>query len=195
MDIASAFATIIGLLCNFRSEQHANEEQTTKEFEAWLREKNHSEVLDYILENHKILFGLEKLLSKDSGSINKILSSLNDNMIMFSSKIDGLNDISSAINPALSLSDQSISILKQLYDSGADSFLEHVNMRFGSSYHLINGGQINYAEPRFIGDDLSTLVELGLLNLKTSSKGTRNFLFTRKANQLIENIYGKNDNK
>ena len=64
MDIASAFATIIGLLCNFKNESRTNEEQTTKEFETWLQKKNHSEVLDYILENNKILVGLEKLLKK-----------------------------------------------------------------------------------------------------------------------------------
>ena len=151
MDITSAFATIIGLLCNFKSEHHAKEKQTTKEFETWLREKNHSEVLDFILENHKIVVGLEKLLKKDSKSIYQIMSSLNDNMIMFSSKIDGLND----------------------------------------SYHLMSGGCINYDEPRFIEDDLKILVELELLNLETTSKGTRNFLFTRKANQLVENIYEK----
>ena len=188
MDIASGFATIIGLLCNFKSEHRANEEQTTKEFEIWLQEKNHSEVLDYILENHKIMVGLEKLLSKDSKSIHQIMSSLNDNMILFSSKIDGLNDIANAINPSLSLSDQSISILKQLYDSGDNCFMEHINMRLGNSYHIISGGQIKYDEPKFMGDDLRILVELELLHLETTSKGTRKFFFTRKANQLIETI-------
>tara|TARA_B100001964_G_scaffold244852_1_gene328341 strand:- start:1748 stop:2323 length:576 start_codon:yes stop_codon:yes gene_type:complete len=191
MDIASAFATIIGLLCNFKNESRTNEEQTTKEFETWLQKKNHSEVLDYILENNKILVGLEKLLKKDRKSMNQIMSSLNDNMIMFSSKIDGLSDIANAINPNLSLSEQCISILKQVYDAGDNCFMEHINIRLGNSYQLKNGGKIIYDEPRFIGDDLRILTDSELLNLEITSKGTKKFNFTRKAKLLIETIYGK----
>ena len=57
-------------------------------------------------------------------------------------------------------------------------------------YYLMDGGSgtITYNEPRFIDDDLDTLVYVGLLTLKTSPKGTRSFYVTRAAAAFVSEL-------
>ena len=54
-------------------------------------------------------------------------------------------------------------------------------------YQLMNGanGKIKYDEPRFMEDDLNTLVRHGFLNLEIASRGSRRFLVTREAVRFI----------
>ena len=47
-------------------------------------------------------------------------------------------------------------------------------------------GNLDVTDPRFIEDDLNTLVELGILRLKHGSKGTKQFVITRQAVVLAE---------
>ena len=96
------------------------------------------------------------------------------------------SSLASAVRPSSIFSDQAISIVKQFVESGAREFWEHkVLGPDGTSYHLIGGsGQLQIAEPRFMEDDLNTLVELGVLRLDFGSRGTRKFIITRQAVQL-----------
>ena len=57
-------------------------------------------------------------------------------------------------------------------------------------YILIKGSQkkITYQEPKFMEDDLNTLVELGFLRLDFGSKGSRLFYVTRQALRFMKEI-------
>jgi len=191
MELFSAYIIIVGLLSNYMSLKKADESQSFDDFQKWLTDKNHTELLAYILENHKVAVSVENLLKKNHQSISDGLKILNDNMMFISSQIEGLKDITAAIDPLKELSEQSISILQQLHDSGGKFFFEIINNRWGNQYPIDHGGNINYNDSRFIDDDLKKLVELGFLNLEYNSKGSKVFYYTRKADQYIKFLFGE----
>lgn len=81
-----------------------------------------------------------------------------------------------------------MSVLKQLEESGASKMLE-VRHLGGCSYQFTDvPGTLKFNDPRFLEDDLNTLVEYGLLRHEISSQGNNVYCFTRKASALVREI-------
>ena len=79
---------------------------------------------------------------------------------------------------ASQLSDQAVSVLRQMNRASASSFLEIMG---GDSYEFLDtNGEVQVSEPRFIDDDLLTLCELNLLRLSYNNSGGRIFTITRE---------------
>lgn len=183
---AGAFATVVGLLCNFKSERSSGD---LDQFILWLKEKRHEDVAVEIENNKKLLQQLTEILSTNHDELIEKLGSLDRLMSSVAAQIADFSGLALTIHPQVSISDQAVSVLKQLVDSGAKLFMEH-KMMTGEpdEYLLLDGahGPVQYEEPRFIGDDLNTLVELGLLRLEFGSKGSRRFFVTRNAVAFIQ---------
>ena len=120
----STFATIIGLMSNFMSERRAVSDDEYKEFILWLENKRHKTLVEEINSNHLLGVGIKNLLKQSQEAVISKLESLNKTILLMSSKIDGFNEIAQAIEPNLEISDQAISIVKQLEESGGSVFLE-----------------------------------------------------------------------
>ena len=186
---AGTFATIVGLLISFKSERSSSD---LADFFAWLKEKHHEEIVASIEQNKALSSQLTQILSSNH---DELINKLNQLDILISSvagRLDEFSGLANAIHAESVFSDQAISILKQFVQSGAKIMGEFTisSEDIPDKYILREGGQgeIEYDEPRFIEDDLQTLVKTGLLNLQYTSKGSRKFIITRPAVAFINEI-------
>lgn len=188
LTLASSFAAIVGLMGNFSAEHQSSANNNYRDFLVWLLEKNHKELHNLITSDQKLGHGIQALLSQNHEVILAKLESLNSMIASVAAHFDGFKDIALAIQPNGNLSDQAVSMLRQLCDSGGSKFLEMKYMG-GSAYQILDAtsgvGQIEMPDPRFLEDDLGTLCELGFLRPEFNSQGHRLFHLTRQAASFI----------
>jgi len=185
---ATTFASIVGLLSNFKSERKSASDDEYQEFVQWLSDKRYKSLLDEITSNHLLGLGIKSLLSQNHDVVLQKLSALDETLLMLSSSIDGFKEISNAIAPNSELSEQAISILDQLNNSGG-SFFQELKMLTDTTFYIMGAsGCIEITEPRFIEDDLNQLVNTGLLIFDHSPQGNRNFRITRLAVKLLSQV-------
>lgn len=187
LTIVTTFATIVGLLSNYKSERRNMNEDEYTGFIEWLNEKRHDELVGYIEKNQNLSISIKALLNQQNDVILAQFKKLDDMLLMLASQLDGFSSIAKAVQPDLIISDQALSILKQLVESQASCFMEHKMMTGGLNEYIILGGKsgrIKYDEPQFMEDDLNRLVELGLLRLDLGGKD-RKFFITRAGLRLV----------
>jgi sulfur transfer protein SufE len=184
---AMTFATIVSLMADFVSHRGAEESKDFDSFMAWLQEQRHEEIRSLLESNSTTVIGIKALLSESRQQILEGLTSLDQTLSSIASSIPLYREIAQLAHPTRQLSEQAISVLEQFYDAEASGFLESKIMRGVVLVFLDGkGGQVEYTESRFIEDDLTTLLELGLLDLQHNSKGERVFKFKRTAAALVE---------
>ncbi len=185
---ATTFSTIIGLLCNFKAERSSGE---LSEFIQWLKDKRHEDVAVRIKDNLMLTEQLTEILSINNEVLIQKLESLDELLSSIATQVESFSGLAKVIHPHAELSNQALSVLRQLVDSGAKLFMEHKMMTGeANEYKLMDGahGSIHYDEPRFIDDDLDILVRLGLLRLEYASQGSRRFLVTREAVRFMKGL-------
>lgn len=185
---AGAFATIVGLLSSFKSERSGTDVQS---FLAWLKEKHHEDTVRAIESNVALSEQLSEILATNHDELVKRLDRLDLMVCSIAEQSPEFSELAKVIHPESALSEQAISILRQLVNSGAKLFMEHKVMTGApDEYVLIDGGhgRIQYDEPKFIEDDLQQLLSLNLLQLEHGSRGSRRFLITRAASRFIREI-------
>ena len=184
--MTGAFATIVGLLCNFQGERSGT---TLKQFIDWLKEKHHEDIAAAIERDRAISDQLQTLLTGNHQELVERLSKLDQMISSVAGQMDEFSGLAKSIYPELQLSGQAISVVRQLIESGAKTLME-LKMLSGDEYCFVDGGtgDLKYSEPRFIEDDLLTLVQFGLLRLEFASKGSRQFKLTRSAVAFIDSI-------
>lgn len=183
---AGTFATIVGLLCNFKAERSGTE---LTEFTTWLKERHYEEVAATIERNSALSKELSNILATNHSLLVERLSQLDSRIAQLACQFEGFGSLANALNSKAPLSEQAISVLKQLVESGAEYFMEH-KMFTGEpdEYFLIGGtdGKIKYADRRFIKDDLDSLVSADLVRLEFASKGSKKFFVTRTAAEFFK---------
>jgi hypothetical protein len=182
---ATTFATIVGLLSNFKSERKSSSDDEYKEFVDWLDEKRHKSLLDEITSNHLLGLGIKSLLNQNHEVVLQKLFDLDETLLVLSSSISGFREISNALAPNVELSEQALSIIGQLNSTGGSSFIESKTYDGTSFLFMDTQGSLEIKEPRFVEDDLTQLTNLELLLLDFSSQGNRIFRITRLAVKLI----------
>lgn len=187
LSMASAFATIVGLIGQFRGERATKNQPSWEDFQEWLEKSHQSDIKAMIDQQSKMVEGIKIMLSEERDVFLEKIGAINNALIAYSSPINGFSQIAEAINPNFRLSDQAISILKQFEDAEASKALDH-HTRAGLALIFIDGksGQIEITEQRFLEDDLNKLVSLGLLIHGHSSKGSNLYTITREASNLIK---------
>lgn len=184
---AGAFATIVGLICNFKSERSGT---NIKEFLAWLQEKHHDDIATSIQNNKNLYQQLSNIMAINHQQLLERLESLDKLLSSVAGHVQEFSGLVITLYPRIDISDQAVSILKQLVTSGAKLFMEKTAMSSPDEYILIKGdkGKISYSEPQFMEDDLNTLVDLGFLRLDFGSHGSRRFYVTRKAFNFVSEV-------
>jgi hypothetical protein len=185
---ATTFATIIGLLSNFKSERKASSDDEYQEFVSWLDQKRHNSLLDEITSNHLLGLGIKSLLNQNHEAVIQKLGELDETLLVLSSSIGGFKEISNALSPNTELSEQALSIIEQLNATGGSSFLEVSGYGLPSFQFIDTQGSLEIKEPRFIEDDLAQLVNLELLLLDYSTHNNRIFRITRLAVKLLGQV-------
>ncbi|WP_067643103.1 hypothetical protein [Dokdonella koreensis] len=155
---------------------------------SWLSEQRHDEIRSLLELNTTTTIGIKALLGESQAEILERLRSLDKSMASFAAGFDSYRAIAEAAHPASTLSAQAISLLEQFYDSGASKVLESHSLAGTSLYAVDGPGNValRVDDPRFLEDDLTTLVDLGLLDLSYNSKGGRLFSLKRAAARFVE---------
>lgn len=184
---ASAFATIMGLITNFKGEKRASENDDYQVFLQWLDETRQNLILDEINENRDLAKSIKNLLEQNNETLLEKLDQINSVVYKIASGINDFKDLAKAVSSSAGVSDQAISILTQLMDSDGSFFVES-KMRGLTLLHILDGnsGMIQIDESRFVEADLQVLTDLKLLILDYTSKGSRKWTITREAAGLVE---------
>jgi len=183
---ATAFATIISLIGQFRTEHSSQETVNEQQFLEWLENSHHNDLKKLLELNTTATIGIKALLNEDREIVLEKLENIDNILASFASGVTGLSNIAEAINPEAIISNQALSILSQVEASNGSKFLELHS--FGGMKLLIldgNGGNIDIIDPRFLSDDLFRLVELKLLRQELNSKGDNLYIFTRAASMFV----------
>src|SRR5690606_25149383 len=166
----TAFATILGLVGNFSAGRRNEAAASYEEFMEWLIKSNHAEVVDLISQNATTIIGVKALLSVTRQEMGDRLNQIDASLARIASGFEELRPLALAVYPQSELSEQALSVLSQLVDSGASKMLALSYLEgFGLQYIDGDGGALSCSEPRFIDDDPASLVDLGLLRLEHNS--------------------------
>lgn len=186
--LVSAFSTIVGLIANYKSEGRAAADDEYKDFLSWLGERRHEEVVGLLETNAKAAISIKALLHHDREVLLSKLEAIDEMLASIASRIEGVGELAHAMKPGLELSEQAMSILRQVEAADASAFLIGKYLGGQIIIHLLdgNGAQVEFDEPRFLEDDLSTLVSLGFLILDYNRKGEPVYRFTRQASKLVK---------
>lgn len=186
LNAANAFATMVGLLSNFKAEQSGTELTV---FTRWLKEKHYEEAAAAIERNSILSRELAGILSTNHSDLVKRLSQLDGRIVQIASQFEGFGGLANALTPIGKLSEQAVCVLRQLVESGAEKFIEEEMFTGEPDQYLLVGGsygKIEYADRHIIKDDLDALVSAGLLRLEFGNKGSKQFHVTRAAVEFLK---------
>jgi hypothetical protein len=186
---AAATATVVGLLSEFIAHRKSHQAATFDEFQAWLAEHRHEDVVALLKSNEKVSIGLKALFNESSEKILAKLDALDAALAMYASRVAGFAEVAAAVRPSSVLSEQALMILRRMRDGGTSKVLHHSR---GMSYGGIDlvamdgsAGTIEPTEQQFIEDDLRILVALGLLRISLNPRGHNLYHYTRAAQALL----------
>lgn len=188
MEIAGAFSSIVGLICNFASEQKNKEEIDYQEFLLWLDSKHRKEIKNLINDNHLLSLSLKKLIGDSTSQLLNKIELLDQQLASLSLANPIFDSLAEALYPESQLSEQAIHILKQFQRSGAQ--LMQI-LKFRSQYKVafresVEHFEFKYTSHRFFEDDLDSLCSFGLIKRLPSEKPNQfKFSYTRKAENFL----------
>lgn len=172
------FLPVMGLFVNFLQEKRSQKDAKDLTFKLWLDQHNHNELVERFAATGCSLDALEAF-SKDHAekldSITKLLEGMSAQLMANSGAVPaGREQV---------LSDQAISVLRQLIASKSPGFF---TLKTHGFLYLFpdSGGKISHEDHQFIDDDLETLVELGMLRYD----GDKNYKITRQAATFIATL-------
>lgn len=186
-----AFATIVSLLATFQAGREGKKD--LESFKQWLTENSHSNMITIIDSNESLQQDLTSFMNQNHEQVMTQLSTLNDLMVSLASRMQGLGSIASRFDSNAGLSDQAIDVLRQFVESDSARMIHIQTWSFeglDNIYSLDNGG-VEYSEPRFIEDDVDSLVDAELITKTLGKNGGFIYKITRQAVQFIDAIDNK----
>lgn len=181
----TAFATLVSLIGQFRSERAGAKQADFNEFMAWLVETNHDELKHLVEQNSRTVIGIKALLNEQYDAFSRKLEILDNTLATYASSLSGFSELTDALRSGAKLSEQALSILRQIESSGASKVIESQTHAGISLIYIGAQGAVEIDEPRFLEDDLNTLVDLQLLRPSIGSNGSNLYIFTRAASELV----------
>lgn len=97
--VASAYATIVGLICAFKSERKAREDQTRDQFLSYLDTHHREELKEFILRTAGLPTEIDHLLKEDTENILHKLNDLRDSVVSLPSRVDNLRELIQSAQP------------------------------------------------------------------------------------------------
>jgi hypothetical protein len=174
-----AFATIVGLLSDFKSERNASSDDEYKDFVDWLSEKRHRSVVSKLNQSTKLAQSIRGLLADSHDDVVRRLENIDEILKDVASRIPAFSAIAAASSSSGYLSDDAVDILTQFVASKA-SFMVLSHGINSASLIIGDGkrGHISIANARFLEDDLKRLCEYGFMSADTNASGDRKWRIT-----------------
>jgi len=178
------------LICNYRAEKGTDAALNHEQFIEWLDYHRHEEIKNLICNTAALRTEIDMVLKADHALIKDKLDAINTTLATLTSHVAEFRGLTVTMMPGAEISDQAVSILRQLVNSKSSSFFK-LNHLGGYILQFEMGGHVEHNEPRFLDDDLNKLCGLGLLALEYGGSGTEIYKITRSSVRLIEAIDGK----
>lgn len=190
LETSAALASVVGLIGQFVSGRDAAKSHDFNSFMQWLAESNHSELKALIESNHTTNIGVKAILSKNMESLRDSLERIDAALAAFTSAIDGFAQLGEGLRPNRGLSEQALSILRQLEAAQASAFLVFPagQSEPGEETMVFDGSveSLEIPEARFLSSDLGSLVSVGALIAGRNSQGTPMYTVTRVGAELVK---------
>lgn len=184
---SAALASIIGLIGQFKAGRDGEQAKSYSEFIQWLADSRHEELRSLIEANQLTTVSIKAILNQSNQALAANLQKIDAAIASFSTTVAGFDQLGQSLHPNSALSDQAISILRQIDGLNASKILL---AEFIGGRHLMvfdgHGGDIDIEEDRFLESDLDQLASLGLLIAERNSQGNRIWTFTRAASSLLK---------
>lgn len=164
---------------------------TAQDFLTWLGDNDKQALKAKLETNAEALQSIRALLNQNQEAFSAKLKEIDTLLATIANRMEDFSALVQAVRPRVELSEQAISILRQLDQSGASQFLffdesdppELIPMDGAT-------GNIKCKEERFIRDDLDTLVEHEFLRQDYNSRGDSIFILTRAGSKLVNLVDG-----
>jgi hypothetical protein len=173
IETASLFATLVGLICNWRDERGRQTDDRFQDFLTWLTNHKFEKLREQISLSDELTRELNALLEEDLQSLSEKLDVITSTLTAVSSKIDQLSRIGNAMGvSADAISEQAFAILKAFEESAAEKMIVF-NWPITIAFDKRGGASpiLTVSEPRFLEADIDSLLQAGLINL-TSYNGS-----------------------
>lgn len=191
LEAASYFATLVGLICNWRDEREAQADDRFQDFISWLVNHKFENIRDRIFESDELQRQLNELLRQDYGRLGDRLDSISSAISSISDRIDTFGQVARAFrSPSDAISDQALAILKIFDQKQALRMYVTDRTRLGPEcVFLPSGGSVRVGEPRFLEADISTLLRFGFIELVGhNSSGSPMYCMTRSGTSVAASI-------
>lgn len=184
---AFTFATLVGLICNFRQEKGAREGLDHQKFMEWLEYHRHEELKNLIVNQAALRTEVDNLLQRDMGQMLHKMDELSSIMVSMMGRLDEFKAITAAVAPKSELSEQSILILYTFAKSNSETLYYN---DYGAGRWNLQGDNdetcIGVYEPRFIRDDLVQLGAMDFLDVEENLDGRLACRLTRNGSRFVQ---------
>ncbi len=188
--LASTFASIVGLVCNFRQERCGDHHLKHSDFVEWLEYHRHEDIKNLILRTHNLPREIDELLRRDQNEILAQLKKVDEVLATVLSKLDGFSGIVEALAPASDISDQAKAILLS-FATGKVDLLILMHYDGGELLQFSPGHGHTVEQPRFLHDDIKTLKAYQLIALDSWSGKDPVYKLTRAGAKYAEFLKGQ----
>ncbi|MBE7368022.1 hypothetical protein [Ramlibacter pallidus] len=187
LTLAGTFATLVGLLTNFKSERKGED---LAAFTDWLRAQHQESLAQAIVSNRQLEVALGNLLGTNHEELVARLTRITDLLADVAKGVEGFSEVVQLTYPRQTLSAQARAVLRQIASSSARYVMEHKTVAKGREFLFMDGasGTVQAEEPRFLEEDMDALVAAGLVRVDRTTQGTRRFYVTRHGMKLGRDV-------
>jgi hypothetical protein len=186
MEASATFATIVGLICNWKNERAAQATDRYQDFMAWLVQHNFNELNERIYQSEELQRHLSKLLSQDLSVISTKLDTIVGSLSAVADKIDTLSQLSRTLGADTeALSEQATRIIK-LFDQ-----LTAHRMIYSNHFHqcIFDHRPESFEDKRFVLADIQALESLNFIrHVEHSNSGDPIYVITRQGSAFAEQL-------
>ncbi|MEI7732026.1 MAG: hypothetical protein WCO56_20800 [Verrucomicrobiota bacterium] len=184
---ANTLATIVQLLGMFAQERKNLGSDAHQEFIEWLQHHRHEDIKNLICNTAAIQTEVVNLLRQDNAVTISKLDAINTTLATFLSRVEGFQSLSKSLLPNANLSDQAVSVLRELVNSKCRTFVfcdDPIHAFFEETSQLLT-----ISDPIFFPDDLNILEHCGLIARQPGgSDSTQIYGITRAGAKYISSI-------
>jgi len=180
MDFTTAAVTITQLLGLYRQEIGARKDRTHREFIEWLGYHRHEEIKELVTHTFHLQSQVDDLLCRDQAEIIAKLDQVNQIVVDILARVEGLAPIAAKMVPNLGLSDEAIGMLRLLAKSKSGELFSP-----GEGQLIVDACLYKSTDPKFLQDDLDSLVAHGFSSIDYSARGKPFYRLTRRGAQFF----------
>ncbi len=166
--LAQNFATLVGLLCNFRQERGSEKTSSHQEFIEWLAYHKHEELKNLIVNDSHVAREVDALLQKNQEAILQQIKELNQALATVLTRVVDFSGLADVLVPGVGLSEQAKGFLTKFADSDfrfMNFWPQLGTLKLANGFNDF-GELLKPIEPRFVEDDLKTLARMGALEIE-----------------------------